>query len=68
VTREQALTEARNAAGRAKTLAGDAENAAHNAGRCHLAPYYAAAGALWADTARAYTAIAQALPETTTED
>lgn len=68
LTREQALTEARNAAARAKTLAGHAESAAHNLDREGRVPMLAAAGALWADTARAYAALAAALPQDTPKD
>ncbi|MEU9913168.1 hypothetical protein [Streptomyces sp. NPDC051001] len=63
MTREEALAEARTAIGRAKVLAGHAENAAHNNDLRHKAPGFAAAGAAWADVARSYTAIAAVLPE-----
>ena len=63
MTREEALAQARTAIGRAKTLAGHAENAAHNNDLRHKAPGFAAAGAAWADVARSYTALAAVLPE-----
>lgn len=66
-TREQALNEARIAASRAENLARHAESAAHHPDhRTKTAPL-AAAGALWADTARAYAALAAVLPETAEE-
>ena len=68
ITRDQAIAEARSAADRAKSLARDAENAAHNRDIRDRVPNFAAAGALWADTARAYAALAQALPETVNAD
>lgn len=69
MTRDQALTEARLAAGRAKELAKYADSAAHNPDNRAKVPTFAAAGALWADVARSYAALAQAMPdtETTTE-
>lgn len=63
MTREQALAKAREAAGRAGRLADHAEQASHSTTRDHLTGHYAAAGAAWADTARAYAAIAAATPE-----
>lgn len=63
MTRTEALTQARQAADKAVYLAGEAERYAHGTHAHKTAPL-AAAGALWADTARAYTALAQALPET----
>lgn len=66
-TREQALNEARIAASRAENLARYAESAAHNADNRPKVPMFAAAGALWADTARAYAALAAVLPETAEE-
>lgn len=67
LTREQALTEARNAADKAKRLAEHAGNAADNGDSQGKVPRLAAAGALWADLARSYAAIASVLPETKTE-
>lgn len=64
MTREQAMAEARNAADRAKRLADYADNAAQNGDSQGKVPRLAAAGALWADTARAYAAIAAVTPET----
>ncbi|MEV0639025.1 hypothetical protein AB0I77_29595 [Streptomyces sp. NPDC050619] len=68
MTRAEALQEAIEAAARAKKLAADVERNAHHADRLGSVPRLAAAGATWADTARAYAAIAAVLPETTTED
>ncbi|MFF7949407.1 hypothetical protein [Streptomyces griseorubiginosus] len=70
MTREQALTEARLAAGKAKRLAEYAEGAAHSGEPSHYAKTnrFAEAGALWADTSRAYAQLAQALPETADTD
>lgn len=68
ITRDQAIAEARTAADRAKSLARDAENACQNRDLRDRVPNFAAAGALWADTARAYAALAQALPETVDEN
>lgn len=72
MTREEALDQARTAARRAAVLAGHAEGAAHNRDRHHEAAPFAAAGALWADVARAHAAIAAAIPgpqpETTADD
>ncbi|MDW4904447.1 hypothetical protein RB628_03610 [Streptomyces sp. ADMS] len=66
MTRDQALTEARHAVGRAKELATYAESAAHSFDNRAKAPTFAAAGALWADVARSYATLAQAMPETET--
>lgn len=63
-TREQALSLARTAASKAAVLAGHAENAAHSTERRHQTEAFAAAGAVWADVARAHAAIAATLPET----
>ena len=63
MTREQAMAESRHAADRAKRLAEYADNAAQNGDSQGKVPRLAAAGALWADTARAYAAIAAATPE-----
>lgn len=63
MTRTEALDQARKAAHQAAYLAGEAERYAHGT-HSHRAAAFAAAGALWADTARAYTALAQTLPET----
>jgi hypothetical protein len=64
MTREQALDEAINAASNAKVYARRVEDAAQSGDTYGSIPRLAAAGALWADTARAYAAIAAALPET----
>ena len=63
MTREQALDEASTAARNARALARRVEDAAHSGDSYGSIPRLAAAGALWADTARAYAAIAAALPE-----
>lgn len=68
MTREQRLTMADTALTRAVSLARDAEDAARSFDRQHKAAPLAAAGALWADVARAHTAIAAALPETEPTD
>lgn len=64
MTREQALQEAAEAAAAAKKLAFEAQRAAHHSGDPQR---YAVAGAVWADTSRAYTALAASLPATDTE-
>ncbi|MEH0423141.1 hypothetical protein [Streptomyces sp. B21-083] len=66
LTRTLALTEARNAAAKAKRLAEHAESAAHSTSRQSDVKIFAAAGTTWADVARSYAAIAAALPETET--
>jgi hypothetical protein len=63
MTRDQALNEAINAASNARKLAQHAANAADYGDSQGKVPRLAAAGALWADTARAYAAIAATLPE-----
>jgi hypothetical protein len=67
VTREEALSLARTAARRAAVLADHAENTAHkdDPNRRHQVQQFAAAGAAWADVARAHAAIASATPEPT---
>lgn len=69
MTREQRLTMADAAATRAAYLARDAESHARSDESHHWpkAERLAAAGAVWADIARAHAAIAAALPETETE-
>ncbi|GAA2441422.1 hypothetical protein [Streptomyces glaucus] len=62
MTREEALTLALDAAGRAKTLAGHAESAAYGDQR-GKAEALAAASAALADVARTYLAATAALPE-----
>lgn len=61
MTREQALAKAVDAVARAARLADHAEQAAHGT-HYEKAQQLAAAGALWADVARSYAALAQALP------
>lgn len=62
LTREQALTEAFNAATESKRLATYAGSAAHGSDQAR-AQGLAAAGGLWADVARSYAALAVVLPE-----
>lgn len=64
--RDQALTEARHAAARAKELARAADLDLNHPTLKHDVPIRAAAGALWADVATAYTSLAAVLPETET--
>ncbi|MFF9625381.1 hypothetical protein [Streptomyces griseosporeus] len=66
MTREQALTEARAAADRAKEMADRAESFARNYSHEYVETF-AAAGGLWADVSRAYAAIAAAQTDTRTE-
>lgn len=66
VTRDQALAEARMAAARAKELAQSADRDLEHPNFKHDVPRRAAASTAYADVARAYAAIAAALP--TTED
>lgn len=70
LNRDKALTEARAAAAKSRRLAEHVENAAHGGDSQGKVPRLAAAGALWADVARSYAAIAAALPATepTAED
>jgi hypothetical protein len=56
------------AVNRAVSNARDAERYARTDDHRHKAGPLAAAGALWADIARAHAAIAQALPETESAD
>ena len=58
----QPLAFARDAAWRAASLAGEAERYAQNPDYPDKVAPLAAAGALWADVARAHAAIAAALP------
>jgi hypothetical protein len=67
VTRDQALTEARHAAARAKELARAADLDLEHPTLKHDVPRRAATSTAYADVASAYAAIAAALPETTTE-
>ncbi|MGW2232515.1 hypothetical protein [Streptomyces sp. NPDC001759] len=62
MNREQHLKLADAAVTRAEQLAGDAERC--SADYPHKVAPLAAAGALWADIARAHAAIADATPET----
>lgn len=64
-TKHLALADA--AITRAERLAGDAERYAHHADYPHRVAPFAAAGALWADVARAHAAIADVLPEADNE-
>lgn len=67
MNREQHLKLADAAVTRAERLAGDAEKYAVNPDYPHKVAPRAAAGALWADIARAHAAIAAAQPETNDE-
>ncbi|MFJ8783167.1 hypothetical protein [Streptomyces sp. NPDC102476] len=67
MTRDQALTEARNAADKARRSAEYVDNVNAGGDSMGKVPRIAAAGELWASTARAYAALAAALPETTKE-
>lgn len=64
MTREQALTEARTAAARAKELAQAADRDLDHPTLRFETSLRAAAGAVWADVSRSYSALAAALPET----
>ncbi|MFM9594016.1 hypothetical protein ACKI1O_32090 [Streptomyces scabiei] len=64
MNREQRLTMADAATTRAATLAREAEDAAHSFHDRDKTERLAAAGALWADIARAHAAIAAAMTET----
>jgi len=63
VTRDEAINKARDAARSAAVLASRAETAVNHTDQRSKVPLLAAAGSVWADTARAYAAIAAALPE-----
>ena len=67
MNRQQRLTMADAAATRAASLARDAEKYATHPDYPHKATPLAAAGALWADIARAHAAIAAVLPKTVDE-
>lgn len=62
-TPQQYVRLAWDAASRAAQLAGHAENASRQRGQQDQVAPLAAAGALWADVARSYAAIAAILPE-----
>jgi hypothetical protein len=64
VTRDEHLAKAEAAAKQAADLAADADRYAHSFEGRTKVPLLAAAGALWADVARAHAAIADVLPET----
>ena len=64
MNRQQRLTMADAAVSRAASLARDAQQAAEHNDYRHKAAPLAAAGALWAEVAKAHAAIAAALPET----
>lgn len=61
--RQYAIKQAAAAARKAASLAAEAERHAHHPDYAHKTRQYAEAGAVWADTARAFTALAEALPE-----
>ncbi len=64
MTRQEAIRQARKAANRAEALASLAERYATHPDLHHKVTPIAEAGSVLADTARAFAAIAQALPET----
>ncbi|MGY1499168.1 hypothetical protein ACW4TU_21715 [Streptomyces sp. QTS52] len=64
MTRDQALTEARLAAARAKELAAAADRDISHPDRKHEIPRLTATSTAYADVASAYAAIAAALPAT----
>jgi hypothetical protein len=64
MNRQQALTEAGNAADKARRSAEYVDNVVAGGDSQGKVPRLAAAGALWADVARSYAAIAAATPET----
>lgn len=66
VTRDQALTEARLAAARAKELAQAADRDLDHPNFKHEVSMRATTSAAYADVSRAYTALAAVLPETET--
>jgi hypothetical protein len=66
MNRQQALNEAIAASERSKALAKRVEDAAFNGDSMREIPRYAAAASGWADTARAFAAIAAVLPQTQT--
>ena len=66
MTRKEALAQAQEAARRAAYLAGEAERYAHGSDTHPRVTQLSAAGAVWADTSRAFTALADALTPTTT--
>lgn len=66
-TQQQYVSLAWDAASRAAQLAEHAERAARNPDKQAKAAPLAAAGSLWADVSRSYSAIAAALSGTTTE-
>lgn len=68
MNRDEAIDKAFTAAHRAAVLADHAESASHHADRQSKVPQFAAAGAVWADTARAWAAIATVLPEPKADD
>jgi hypothetical protein len=67
VTRDQALAESIRAAARAKEFAQAADRDLNHPDLKHETPRLTAVGAVWADVSRSYSALAAALPETTTE-
>ncbi|GAA2317519.1 hypothetical protein GCM10010234_74520 [Streptomyces hawaiiensis] len=68
MNRRNALELAAAAADRAAALAEEAERLVRHDDFRPKAPAFAAAGSVWADTSRAYTALAVALPDTTTTE
>ncbi|MGW0417514.1 hypothetical protein [Streptomyces sp. NPDC003015] len=68
MNRQQALDVAITAASNSKALARRVEDMAFSGDSMGQLPRFAQAGALWAEVAEAYAAIAAVLPETQTED
>ncbi|MEU6373956.1 hypothetical protein [Streptomyces sp. NPDC046909] len=68
MTRDEAIEKAREAARSAAALAGRAETAVNHTDQRSKVPLLAAAGAVWADVSRSYSALAAVLPETVNEN
>lgn len=66
--RQQTLAKAQDAAYKAAALASQAQSYTTHADHKADVSRIAAAGALWADTARAYAAIAAVMPDTQPAD
>ncbi|OPG03054.1 hypothetical protein B1R27_30000 [Streptomyces sp. GKU 895] len=68
MTRDEAIEKARDAARSAAVLAGRAATAVDHTDRRSKVPLLAAAGAVWADVSRSYSALAAVLPKPATDD
>lgn len=68
MNRQEAIAKAEDAANKAAKLAAEADRRANHADYQSRVTPVAEAGAVWADVARSYAAIAAVLPETTKED